>query len=490
MSYREQRNFIEILRNLGYQHTISFDSFKQPNFVLVADILFFLITRYDPTLRLSDEISTESERVNFLTSIAEVMATKMRIKLNTKKLYGADGYAVKEMLKIASMLDQAIKLAATDEDEAPAGAIPALTSKVGDIRRCRQLATEITTQGAKLYDLLKQEEANREARLQVVGSDLDLDRVANNLRGQIATVTESVGTVERQIADIASDESNLEAKIEKKRADLERNQQRLKSLTTVRPAFMDEYEQIENDLRVHYAEYLEKYRNMTYLEHQLDRHMAAEQQEVEEAAARLRKMQARLREEDAAILRNGRWGGGGGGGGGGLGAGRKGFAMPGGHVDGGLSGDSDSDTGSSDRDGEVSRPFPSWNRSILTEIYLCHACSCQEILRAETAGQVEMGPGADHFDRRRGGGDSDDSGDLLGSDGDSMLSSDEDEERGGRGGGGGGVGRGRMDFDADLGSESSSSGSDPFGGDDGSSSAGSSLARGDGSGDSDSDNEF
>jgi hypothetical protein len=35
----------------------------------------------------------------------------------------------------------------------------------------------------------------------------------------------------------------------------------------------------------------------------------------------------------------------------------------------------------------VSRPFPSWNRSILTEIYLCHACSCHEILRTETAGQ-------------------------------------------------------------------------------------------------------
>jgi hypothetical protein len=35
----------------------------------------------------------------------------------------------------------------------------------------------------------------------------------------------------------------------------------------------------------------------------------------------------------------------------------------------------------------VSRPFPSWNRFILTEIYLCHACSCQEILRTETAGQ-------------------------------------------------------------------------------------------------------
>eukprot|EP01047_Picozoa_sp_COSAG01_P066115 COSAG01_NODE_9064_length_2564_cov_2.841849_6_plen_95_part_00 len=27
---------------------------------------------------------------------------------------------------------------------------------------------------------------------------------------------------------------------------------------------------------------------------------------------------------------------------------------------------------------EVSGPFPSWDRSVLTEISLCHACSCQE----------------------------------------------------------------------------------------------------------------
>jgi hypothetical protein len=39
----------------------------------------------------------------------------------------------------------------------------------------------------------------------------------------------------------------------------------------------------------------------------------------------------------------------------------------------------------------VSRPFPSWSRSILTEISLCHACSCQEILRTETAGQEPRG---------------------------------------------------------------------------------------------------
>eukprot|EP01047_Picozoa_sp_COSAG01_P030255 COSAG01_NODE_2105_length_8423_cov_6.483409_8_plen_99_part_00 len=35
--------------------------------------------------------------------------------------------------------------------------------------------------------------------------------------------------------------------------------------------------------------------------------------------------------------------------------------------------------------------FPSCNRSLLTEISPCHACSDQELLRTETAGQEEEG---------------------------------------------------------------------------------------------------
>jgi hypothetical protein len=36
----------------------------------------------------------------------------------------------------------------------------------------------------------------------------------------------------------------------------------------------------------------------------------------------------------------------------------------------------------------VSWPFPSWNRSILAETYLCHACSCQEILIKDGNGRA------------------------------------------------------------------------------------------------------
>lgn len=56
--------------------------------------------------------------------------------------------------------------------------------------------------------------------------------------------------------NVASDEANLEAKIEKKKAELERNQKRLATLHTVRPAYMDEYEKLEQELSTVYVCYI------------------------------------------------------------------------------------------------------------------------------------------------------------------------------------------------------------------------------------------
>jgi clusterin-associated protein 1 len=59
---------------------------------------------YDPETMISDNISTEDERVDFLTDIASLLAANARLKLNTKKLYASDGRAVQEMLKLATLL--------------------------------------------------------------------------------------------------------------------------------------------------------------------------------------------------------------------------------------------------------------------------------------------------------------------------------------------------------------------------------------------------
>lgn len=48
--------------------------------------------------------------------------------------------------------------------------------------------------------------------------------------------------------NLSADEANLEAKIEKRSQELERNKKRLRALQSVRPAFMDEYEKLEKDL--------------------------------------------------------------------------------------------------------------------------------------------------------------------------------------------------------------------------------------------------
>lgn len=54
------------------------------------------------------------------------------------------------------------------------------------------------------------------------------------------------------------------------KVEFERAQKRLKTLESVRPAFMDEFERLEEELKLQYEQYLHKFRNVTYLEQQLE----------------------------------------------------------------------------------------------------------------------------------------------------------------------------------------------------------------------------
>jgi clusterin-associated protein 1 len=80
MSIRELRQFSEIMRVLGYPRLLSVENFRQPNFALVADLLYWLILRYEPLVKIPDDIDTEAQRIQFLTSAAAVMSTKARIQ--------------------------------------------------------------------------------------------------------------------------------------------------------------------------------------------------------------------------------------------------------------------------------------------------------------------------------------------------------------------------------------------------------------------------
>ncbi|XP_030583389.1 clusterin-associated protein 1 homolog isoform X2 [Archocentrus centrarchus] len=308
MSFRDLRNFTEMMRALGYPRLISMENFRTPNFTLVAEILIWLVKRYEPLSDVPTDVDTEPDRIFFIKAVAQFMATKAHIKLNTKRLYQADGYAVKEMLKITSVLYSAMKtkqMALGDRVEEDNSKFKFdLSSRISDLKAARQLASEVTLKGASLYDLLGKEVDLREMRTAAIARPLEINETEKALRAAIKEVLKSVEKTKDLLNNVVSDEASLDAKIEKKKQELERNRKRLQTLQSVRPTFMDEYEKIEEDLQKHYEIYVEKFRNLCFLESQLDEYHRLEQERFEEAENTLRLMQSKLREEERELMKS------------------------------------------------------------------------------------------------------------------------------------------------------------------------------------------
>lgn len=308
MSFRDLRNFTEMMRALGYPRLISMENFRTPNFTLVAEILIWLVKRYEPQSDVPTDVDTEPDRIFFIKAVAQFMATKAHIKLNTKRLYQADGYAVKEMLKITSVLYSAMKtkqMALGDRVEEENSKFKFdLSSRISDLKAARQLASEVTLKGASLYDLLGKEVDLREMRTAAIARPLEINETEKALRAAIKEVLKSVEKTKDLLNNVVSDEASLDAKIEKKKQELERNRKRLQTLQSVRPTFMDEYEKIEEDLQKHYEIYVEKFRNLCFLESQLDEYHRLEQERFEEAENTLRLMQSKLREEERELMKS------------------------------------------------------------------------------------------------------------------------------------------------------------------------------------------
>ncbi|XP_071616781.1 clusterin-associated protein 1 isoform X1 [Heliangelus exortis] len=308
MSFRDLRNFTEMMRALGYPRLISMENFHTPNFMLVSEVLLWLVRRYEPQTDLPSDVETEQDRVFFIKAVAQFMATKAHIKLNTKRLYQADGNAVKELLKVTSVLYGAMntqggECADLGEEDSSKFKFD-LVSKIADLKAARQLASEIISKGASLYDLLGKEVDLREARTESIARPLEINEAEKVMKIAIGCVLEQVQKTKDMLNNVALDEANLEAKIEKRKLELERSQKRLQTLQSVRPAFMDEYEKIEEQLQKEYSSYIEKFHNLAYME-QLHEDFRQTEQEMFEEAANMLLMQTRLKEEEQHLLQGG-----------------------------------------------------------------------------------------------------------------------------------------------------------------------------------------
>lgn len=142
--------------------------------------------------------------------------------MNLKHLYQADGYAVKEMLKITSVLYNATKTKEIADEEQNPGVssskfkfdlglkvIPNIYKpymslkhnhiwtlylhlpvcvQIADLKAARQLGSEITAKGAALFDLLGLEQDLRESRKAAIARPLEIAETEKALQIAIREV--------------------------------------------------------------------------------------------------------------------------------------------------------------------------------------------------------------------------------------------------------------------------------------------------------------
>lgn len=138
----------------------------------------------------------------------------------------------------------------------------------------------------------------------MISSPLEISHIEREVAQAIEQLRGRVKTMRGNLEGYRSDETNLLAKIEKKKLELDRAEKRLKSLNTVRPAYMDEYERVEAELIGVYEQYTERFRNVAFLEQQLDELNREEQGRYEETESNLKRMQNQMREDELEILRD------------------------------------------------------------------------------------------------------------------------------------------------------------------------------------------
>jgi len=227
--------------------------------------------------------------------------------LNIKRLYQADGYAVKELLKIAKLLNDATNIAkgAEEGDEYETASLQQLNSSKFqlNVKQIRTIASELTDIGAEVHELLGKELELKQERMDAISYPHNIENIKEHIEKRDSEAIDMIKDLKKSIDDLKKDEASLRDKKKGKETELERAKKRLSRVSNFRPAFMDEYEQKEQDLQELYKQYVEKYRNIEYLENELEKHRKAEAEIVEENKRRLKLLRKKLKADDLKYLR-------------------------------------------------------------------------------------------------------------------------------------------------------------------------------------------
>ncbi|XP_045487779.1 clusterin-associated protein 1 isoform X2 [Pieris rapae] len=309
------------MRVLGFPEHISMESFRTPNWDLLDSCLRWLAARLEPDAVLAGGKDTMERRVAMVMHAVEIFHSRANLKLNGKKVYGADGWAVRELLKVAALLRTALETPPPSDRPDHVPLLYDVTSRIGEIKQARSLATDITAQGAYLHDLLAKEPENKaspitivefsifrsiisiplvgqESRSRALSRPLDTSATEAALRRASAVVAERVAATREAAEAAAGSEAALVAKAERRRAELQRAEKRLRTVQKIKPVYQAELTALETEIEQLWDQYVVRYRCVEALKHQLSLLEMAQNESAEEQQASILQLIHKYEAED------------------------------------------------------------------------------------------------------------------------------------------------------------------------------------------------
>lgn len=133
-----------------------------------------------------------------------IQALNTNVKLNTKKLYQADGYAVQELLKITNLLQEAQNRGSESMNQSDNHKIIEfnISDEINELKSTRQLASLLTVNGATLFDLLGREVELRDIRNNKAGRQFDTAEIETALKDVIENMRKEIEDTKKQIDNV------------------------------------------------------------------------------------------------------------------------------------------------------------------------------------------------------------------------------------------------------------------------------------------------
>lgn len=143
--------------------------------------------------------------------------------------------AVRELLVVATLFHDALNLARKGDDFSNESSLSyGFHGQAEEVREMRALASEITSKGATIHDILGAELRMKAQRQQVLQRSYELGQVESALQNKMKRMEQQIVQKEEAIDGVASTEASLDQKIEKKNQELQRLRKRLETMKNIR----------------------------------------------------------------------------------------------------------------------------------------------------------------------------------------------------------------------------------------------------------------